>query len=133
MRADLFIGAQALVYEQAVQELAAGKKQGHWMWCIFPQVVGLGTSYQSQLFGLTITDAAEYVRHPVLGVRLGAVTELALEGPDPRVVFPRVDVLKLSSSMTLFAQAQGAYSVFAEVLRRHFDGARCEETMRRVG
>jgi uncharacterized protein (DUF1810 family) len=121
MRADLFIGAQALVYEQAVAELRAGEKRGHWMWCVFPQIAGLGESYRSQLFGLTSTDAVEYLAHPVLGRRLSVCADLVLRGPDPRSVFPQIDVHKLRSSMTLFAGVTppDRLAVFDAVLTQH--------------
>ena len=79
MEFDHFLSAQNPVYEQVLRELAAGRKQSHWMWFIFPQLKGLGFSATSQRFALDSVDAAtRYLQHNVLGPRLRECTQLVL-------------------------------------------------------
>ena len=100
-------------FESALQEIRAGGKRGHWIWYVFPQLAGLGSSPMSQAYG--IADAAEaeaYLRDPVLGQRLltitGAVAEQVRSGaPLHQVLGSEVDVLKFVSSLTLFGSLAG--------------------------
>jgi uncharacterized protein (DUF1810 family) len=103
---DRFVGAQALMYDQAFDELVRGKKQGHWMWFVFPQLRGLGVSPMSQLFGLTPDEAYEWLQHPDLRPRLlecAYVLETLHKGR-LLMVFDG-DLVKLRSSLTLFEWA----------------------------
>ena len=133
---ERFVGAQdGGVYEQALRELRAGAKRGHWMWFVFPQVAGLGRSSTAQHYALSgLEEARAYLAHPVLGPRLVecAQTLLELSGRDPVRVLGSVDAVKLRSSMTLFEAAAPDERVFAEVLERWFDGERDEATTTRL-
>ncbi|HET9104034.1 MAG TPA: DUF1810 domain-containing protein [Solirubrobacteraceae bacterium] len=133
-----FIDAQARdgVYEQALAELRSGRKRGHWIWFVFPQIAGLGFSEMSRRYAIgSLAEAGAYLAHPVLGARLIACAEalLALPGHDPVAVMGEIDAIKLRSSMTLFARADGADPVFAQVLERYFDGVADPATEQRIG
>ena len=133
---ERFVGAQdGGVYEQALRELRAGAKRGHWMWFVFPQVAGLGRSSTAQHYALSgLEEARAYLAHPVLGPRLVECAQALLElsGRDPVRVLGSVDAVKLRSSMTLFEAAAPDERVFAEVLERWFDGERDEATTTRL-
>jgi len=122
-------------YEAAVAELRAGRKLGHWMWFVFPQVAGLGSSPMAQQFALSgLDEARAYLAHPVLGPRLveAARALTGLPGDDPVAVLGPVDALKLRSSMTLFAHAAGGEPVFADVLAQYYGGAEDPATLSRI-
>jgi uncharacterized protein (DUF1810 family) len=127
-----FLSAQEGVHERACRELGSGRKATHWMWFVFPQMRGLGRSGAAWDFGISsIEEARAYLAHPVLGARLEEVTKLALghAGAPLRQLFGTPDDLKFRSSMTLFAQAAGADSVYAEALRRLCSGAPDQRTL----
>jgi uncharacterized protein (DUF1810 family) len=111
-------------YTQALSELRAGRKRGHWIWFVFPQLAGLGTSEMSRRYAISSAEEADaYLAHPVLGPRLVECAQalLALPGNDPVAVMGgELDALKLRSSMTLFAGAAGADPAFKQVLGRYF-------------
>ena len=122
-------------YEAAVAELRSGRKRSHWMWYVFPQVAGLGSSPMAQQFALSgLDEARAYLAHPVLGPRLVAAARAltGLPGGDPVAVFGPVDALKLRSSMTLFAHAAGGEPVFADVLAQYYGGAEDPATLSRI-
>ena len=132
-----FIDAQddGGTYDQALRELHAGRKHSHWMWFVFPQVAGLGSSPMAQHYAISgLPEARAYLAHPELGRRLAecarALTELA--ETDAVRVFGPVDAQKLRSSMTLFAQAAPDEPVFRQVLDRYFDGAIDQATTSRL-
>jgi uncharacterized protein (DUF1810 family) len=103
-----FTQAQQHVYERVVAELTAGRKSTHWMWFIFPQLRGLGSSATAQRFGITsLAEARAYLAHPVLGARLRECTQLtnAIDGRSIDEIFGYPDDLKCRSSMTLFRHA----------------------------
>ena len=113
------------VYDHALAELRAGRKQSHWIWFVFPQIGGLGFSQMARRYAISgLPEAAAYLSHPVLGRRLLDCCQalLQLRGTDPVAVLGEVDALKLRSSMTLFARVQGSDPRFAQVLDRYFDG-----------
>lgn len=125
MNLDRFIEAQERTYDQALSELRRGRKRSHWMWFVFPQLAGLGRSPTAQLYGLAGADeAAAYLAHPVLGVRLRECAHALLElpGNDPVEVLGLVDALKLRSSMTLFAHVSEDDKVFELVLEQYYAG-----------
>jgi uncharacterized protein (DUF1810 family) len=132
--ADLsrFVDAQdGGTYEQALRELRAGRKQGHWIWFVFPQIAGLGRSPTSQHYALSgLDEARAYLAHPVLGPRLveAAQALLDLPGDDAVAVLGPIDAVKLRSSMTLFSRA-GGDPVFAAVLAKYFAGQDDEATL----
>jgi uncharacterized protein (DUF1810 family) len=121
VRPDLFIGAQALVYDDAKAELTAERKEGHWMWVIFPQHVGLGATDRSKLFGLTLQDARECVAMTLRWRR------------DPLDVLGPIDALKLCSSLTLFeaaaTRADAANALCVMALDDLYGGDRCAKTL----
>ena len=131
-----FLRAQEGVYDQVCDELRRGKKYGHWMWFIFPQIQGLGSSPTAQKFAILNEEMArDYLRHPMLGARLTECTKLVLMTRDipPEVVFGVPDVLKLKSCMTLFELCTGSESLFSSVLDHHFAGSRCQFTTDIIG
>jgi uncharacterized protein (DUF1810 family) len=122
-------------YEAALGELRAGRKRSHWMWFIFPQVAGLGRSATAQHFAVSgLAEAAAYLAHPVLGPRLVRAARVLteLDRTDPVAVLGPVDAQKLRSSMTLFARADPAQTVFQQVLDRFFGGVPDEATTSRL-
>jgi uncharacterized protein (DUF1810 family) len=119
-----FIEAQEGSYSIALEEIKNGKKQGHWMWYIFPQIQGLGYSSTSQYYAIqNIEEAAEYLNDVVLGARLIETCNelLKLACSDAYSIFGGPDHLKLKSSVTLFSQVENANSVFMAVLKKFFD------------
>jgi uncharacterized protein (DUF1810 family) len=114
------------VYAQALAELRAGRKRGHWIWFVFPQIEGLGSSATARFYAIgSAGEAAAYLGHPLLGPRLIEACEalLALPTRDAASVLGGLDAIKLRSSMTLFAQVDGAPSLFAQLLERFYGGA----------
>ncbi len=132
---ERFIEAQKPVWTQVRQELAAGEKRSHWMWFVFPQIRGLGSSFMAQRFAISgLKEARAYLAHPLLGKRLRECTSLVngLQGRGISEVFGTPDDLKFCSSMTLFdAAARSAGEEggeFAEALARYFGGVPDEVT-----
>lgn len=122
---DRFIGPQMTAWPEALVELAAGRKRGHWMWFIFPQLRGLGQSSVSWYYGIeNRAEARAYLAHPTLGSRLRCAVRILLEGKesDPDEIFGDLDARKLRSCLTLFAAVEGPESVFARALDRFFAG-----------
>ncbi|HEY1712189.1 MAG TPA: DUF1810 domain-containing protein [Solirubrobacteraceae bacterium] len=129
-----FLAAQHDTYQRAVTELRAGRKTGHWMWFVFPQIAGLGHSAMSQRYAIVSLDEARaYLHHPVLGPRLAecAAILIALGATDAEQIFGAIDAVKLRSSITLFARASDASdasdaseddSVYDTVLDQYFGG-----------
>jgi len=133
---DRFLDAQALHIEQACAELSAGRKTSHWMWFVFPQLRGLGTSAMAERYGIAgLDEARAYLVHPILGPRLIDCCRrlLAVEGRSARQILGTPDDLKLRSSMTLFERAAPDEPVFGEVLARYCDGERDGRTLRMLG
>jgi uncharacterized protein (DUF1810 family) len=130
-----FVDAQEGVHEQALSELRAGHKRSHWMWFVFPQVEGLGSSPTAQHYAISgLDEARAYLAHPVLGPRLVESARAVVEttGRSAREIFGYPDDLKLRSSMTLFAQAMPDEPVFQQVLDRYFDGEPDPSTLARL-
>jgi len=120
-----FIDAQQRDYEIALTEIRSGRKRSHWMWYIFPQVKGLGFSSTAQHYGIAdLKEAEAYLRHPVLGPRLIAMSQelLALENTNASHIFGSPDDMKLRSAMTLFASVKDSDPVFQQVLDKYFQG-----------
>ena len=119
-----FVHAQEYSYDQALAEIRSGRKRSHWMWFIFPQFKGLGSSPTASYYAIASRAEAEaYLRHPTLGPRLieCAQAALALPGKSASDVFGYPDDLKLRSSATLFAAVSEPGSVFARILEQFFD------------
>jgi uncharacterized protein (DUF1810 family) len=123
---ERFVRAQAGgVYERALGELRRGRKQGHWMWFIFPQLAGLGRSPTAQAYAIgSLAEARAYLEHPVLGPRLRETsrTLLELDGATAEAVLGSTDAMKLRSSMSLFDRAAPGDRVFGAVIARFYDG-----------
>ena len=128
-----FITAQETVFDTAVAELRAGRKRSHWMWFIFPQLRGLGSSAMATRYAVgSLDEARAYLADPLLGPRLVLCTEtvLALKAKSPREIFGSPDDLKFRSSMTLFAQASaGEDNIFRQALADFCDGRPDERTL----
>jgi uncharacterized protein (DUF1810 family) len=136
-RSDLerFVAAQDPIYADVLAELRAGAKRSHWMWFVFPQLAGLGSSPMARRYALR--DAAEaraYLAHPVLGARLRECTRLVLNAPARSVAefFGSPDDLKLRSCLTLFAHAAPDEPLFAAALERWFGGEGDSLTLERL-
>ena len=118
-----FVDAQANgLFETALAELRAGRKQSHWMWFVFPQHRDLGRSPTAKFYGLSgEAEARAYAAHPLLGPRLRAVAEAVLPhltaGKSAEAILGPVDALKLRSSMAIFAAATPEEPLFGEVLK----------------
>jgi uncharacterized protein (DUF1810 family) len=138
---ERFVAAQDAggTYEQALAELRRGRKTSHWMWFVFPQVAGLGQSPTARRYAISSLDEARaYLRHPVLGPRLGEAAGVlaGLTGPaggDADAIFGGLDAQKLRSSMTLFHRADPDEAVFRAVLDQYFGGREDPATDRLLG
>ncbi len=127
-----FITAQEPTYASALSELRAGRKHTHWMWFVFPQVTGLGSSWNATYYGIgSLAEARAYLEHPVLGARLVEATEALLthEGLSAATIMGEIDYLKLRSCLTLFGAISSAGSVFQLGLETFFDGEPDERTL----
>ena len=130
---ERFISAQQSAYQTALTEIKAGKKQSHWMWYIFPQILGLGYTEISKKYAIIdLNEATEYLRHRILGPRLILLCHVLLgqKTNDAHKIFGSPDDLKLKSSMTLFSQVQFADPVFELVLDKFFNGLKDHITLR---
>jgi uncharacterized protein (DUF1810 family) len=135
MSLDRFVSAQDGVYPDALAEIRAGRKRTHWMWFVFPQFAGLGSSSTAQRYAIASLDEARaYLAHPILGPRLRECVAalLAVEGRSAADIFGFPDDLKLRSSMTLFAEAADDPAAFEAVLDRYYDGPD-ERTLELIG
>jgi uncharacterized protein (DUF1810 family) len=132
---ERFVDAQAGVYERVCGELRAGRKQSHWMWFVFPQIRGLGSSEMAVRYAISsLEEAKAYLRHDVLGVRLRECAGIlvGVQGRTVEEIFGYPDDLKFHSSMTLFAKAAEEEGVFQEALGKYFGGAMDGGTLERL-
>lgn len=130
-----FVDAQNPVYESVLAELGAGRKVGHWMWFIFPQIAGLGHSGMSRRFAVSgRAEAQAYLHHPVLGPRLRECARLVtkVEGRSIDEILGYPDDRKFRSSMTLFLEAAPGDPVFQAALQKYFDGQLDQFTVQRL-
>jgi uncharacterized protein (DUF1810 family) len=132
---DRFVSAQDSggVYARVVDELRNGRKQSHWIWFIFPQLVGLGSSLMTRSYSITsLAEARAYLEHPILGPRLLQCTRLVAESKavNAESLLGAIDAVKLRSSMTLFARARPTEDVFDCVLTKYFQGEHDALTVR---
>ena len=120
-----FVDAQQGVIDGALRELRAGRKTGHWIWFVFPQVAGLGHSELSRYYAIgSLDEAREYLAHPILGPRLreAAAAVLAVEDRTAELILGPVDAAKVRSSMTLFHRVAPDEPLFRAVLERYYAG-----------
>lgn len=120
-----FLDAQNKLYLTAFSEMKKGKKESHWMWFIFPQIKGLGTSNISKFYAISdLTEAKDFLNHPILAKHLIEISELLLTFKRKSIesILGDLDARKLCSSMTLFSQVEGAHPVFQEIIDTFFLG-----------
>ena len=120
-----FVAAQEPVMAAVRAELRAGRKRSHWMWFVFPQLRGLGTSSMAQHYGLaSLEEARAYLAHPELGARLQECVGLMLQAPhgDAHAILGSPDDLKFRSCLTLFALAAPGEPLFRQALDRFYGG-----------
>ena len=133
---DRFVRAQAEVYPVVLAELKRGRKETHWIWFIFPQLAGLGSSAAAKFYAISnLEEAQQYLRHPLLGKRLRECCEVLCSLPDSEIadIFGYPDNLKLCSSMTLFECAADDPDVFICVLQKFYNGKRDPVTLKLLG
>jgi len=122
---ERFTEAQDPIYGNVLSELRSGRKRTHWMWFVFPQIAGLGTSRMARTFAISSREEADaYLNHPLLGERLRECTELvlAVEGRTINEIFGSPDDLKFRSCMTLFGNVAADSQVFEDALLKYFNG-----------
>jgi uncharacterized protein (DUF1810 family) len=127
-----FLDAQQRDYAHALEEIRSGRKRTHWMWYIFPQIDGLGSSPTAKYYAIkSLEEARAYLAHPVLGARLIECAEAALsvQGRTATEVFGTPDDMKLRSCATLFAEVSPPGSVFERLLDRFHGGERDVRTL----
>lgn len=127
-----FVAAQDGIYQDVLEELRAGRKRSHWMWFVFPQIDGLGTSATARRYAIkSRAEAREYLAHPVLGARLLECTRAVngLQGRTAQQIFGSPDDRKFCSSMTLFELVAGADSEFSLALEKYHAGRRDPATL----
>jgi len=132
---DKFVEAQAATHAQALAELRHGTKRSHWMWFVFPQIAGLGSSPMARHYAIASLDEARaYLAHPLLGPRLREAAEavLAHRGRSAEAIFGTVDAMKFRSSMTLFEAAAGGKNPFGAALDAFYGGERDPATLDRL-
>ena len=132
---DRFVQAQTLMYPSVLKQIQNGKKTSHWMWFMFPQLRGLGTSTMAHLYGISgLGEAKAYLAHPVLSGRLYELCSELLKHKDKTAleIFGDIDEMKLKSSMTLFALTSEDYTIFDEVLEHFFSGEMDEVTVKLI-
>jgi uncharacterized protein (DUF1810 family) len=128
-----FLSAQDGKYDEVVRELRSGQKVTHWMWYIFPQLSGLGSSATARHYAIqSLEQARSYLGHPVLGTRLLECTRIVngLQGRTALQIFGSPDHLKFCSSMTLFELVAGSQSVFSFALDKYCSGRRDGATLK---
>jgi uncharacterized protein (DUF1810 family) len=124
---EKFVDAQQSEIDHVRRELREGRKRSHWIWFIFPQLAGLGKSWNANYYAISsLQEAQAYLRHRVLGPRLIECTELvnSIESSSIEEIFGDIDAVKFRSSMTLFAEANPAEPAFATALKKFFQGRR---------
>jgi uncharacterized protein (DUF1810 family) len=135
-RLQRFVDAQNPVFAQVRSELRRGRKTGHWMWFIFPQISGLGRSRLAAEFAISSRQEAEaFLNHPVLGPRLTECTRLVklIDGRSIDQIFSYPDDLKFRSCMTLFAHSTKDSQPFNNAVRKFFAGDYDAATLERLG
>jgi uncharacterized protein (DUF1810 family) len=131
-----FVDAQAGVIDSVTAELRAGRKRSHWMWFVFPQMLGLGRSEMARRYAIaSLEEARAYLAHPLLGARLCECSALVskVEGRTAHEIFGAPDDQKFWSSMTLFAMADPSAAVFAACLQKYFTGRSDPATLSLIG
>jgi len=131
-----FVEAQDPVIETVKDELRSGRKRTHWMWFVFPQIAGLGSSEMSRRYAISSRDEAEaYLDHSTLGPRLRECTGIvnAIDGRSANDIFGSPDDKKFRSSMTLFDAVADDPAPFRMALDRYYDGGPDRRTLELLG
>lgn len=127
-----FVEAQNPVIDEVKKELRSGRKRTHWMWFVFPQMEGLGSSRMAQRYAISSREEAKaYVSHPILGPRLRECTELVngVDGRSANDIFGSPDDLKFQSSMTLFDTVTADSTPFRTALELYYDNEPAPKTL----
>lgn len=130
-----FLDVQERDYPIALQEIKKGEKRTHWMWYIFPQLKGLGRSYNADYYGIKdLSEAKAYLENDTLKERLEEISSvfLSLESNDALKIMGSPDHYKLKSSMTLFSAVPGSSPVYEKVLVKFFEGRKSGRTVARL-
>ena len=130
-----FIEAQDPVMDTVLRELGQGRKQTHWMWFVFPQLKGLGSSEMAKRYAISsLAEARAFLLHPILGPRLTQCVQTLLMHPRASAIdiFGELDSLKLRSCLTLFYLSAPDEALFETALHRFFNGTLDEKTVRSV-
>ena len=131
-----FLTAQEGMFDVALAELNAGRKQSHWMWFVFPQIAGLGSSDMARRFALSgKAEARAFASHPILGERLDQATEAMLDWAGTMAaneILGTVDAMKFRSSMTLFEASADDTDAFTASLDQFYEGERDALTLQRL-
>lgn len=120
-----FVEAQTGTYATALAELRRGRKSGHWIWFVLPQLRGLGHSAMSERYGISgLAEARAYLAHPVLGPRLHecVAAMLAHRGQFAGAILGGIDALKFRSCLTLFHRAAPEDVAFSDALDCFYQG-----------
>ena len=129
-----FIDAQQSMYQVALSEIKNGKKESHWIWYVFPQLVGMGHSYNSHYYGIkNLDEAIAYLENKELSFHLREITEkfLNIENLTAIQILGSIDAKKVRSSMTLF-DIVSPHDIFENVLIKYYDGIRCQYTLNKL-
>ena len=129
---ERFVSRQKDTYDTAYKELSRGMKQSHWMWWIFPQIIGLGMTSISKEYSIkSIEEARAFLDHPYLGKNLKEICKVLLDtkSNDASYVMGYPDDIKLCSSMTLFIEADPEEKLFQQVLDKFFNGRKDSRTL----
>ena len=130
---ERFVKAQNPEWNSILSELREGDKRGHWMWFVFPQLKGLGSSPNANHFGITSrAEAKAYLDHSILGPRLLECTTLvnSVEGRSIEAIFGEIDAMKFRSSMTLFSEVASDNEVFEEAIKKYYRGEADQLTLK---
>jgi uncharacterized protein (DUF1810 family) len=128
-----FVEAQETVYAEVLAELKAGRKRTHWMWFVFPQLAGLGSSPMARQYAVSdMPEARAYLAHPILGRRLIECVQAMLQHSQllPRQVLGEIDAVKWRSCLTLFEAVDPGGRVFDAALDQFYAGQRDAATLR---
>jgi len=130
---ERFVKAQNPEWNSILSELREGDKRGHWMWFVFPQLKGLGSSPNANHFGITSrAEAKAYLDHSILGPRLLECTTLvnSVEGRSIEAIFGEIDAMKFRSSVTLFSEVASDNEVFEEAIKKYYRGEADQLTLK---
>ena len=129
---ERFIKIQKEDYAMALKEIKNGRKRNHWMWYIFPQLKGLGTSAMAKYYGLeNLEEAKEYYNNDYLRKNLLEITNalLSLDNTNIESILGYPDNLKLLSCMTLFEIVDKNEKIFSQILDKYYNGKRDTNTI----